>query len=70
MLGLLSLSCHTDARAAQETPAKHPVNVSIQIDPTSMREYAASLDGFERTWKAYVPKRCEGIPAAWIRRPE
>lgn len=66
MLGLLSLSCHTDARAAQETPAKHPVNASIQIDPTSMREYAASLDGFERTWKAYVPKRCEGIPSPMV----
>ncbi len=65
VLGLLTLSCHTDARAAQKTDA--PAKASaVQIDPASMREYTAKLDGFDRTWKVYVPKRCEGVPSPMV----
>lgn len=66
MLGLLSLFCHTAAGAAQEAPAKHPASMPIQPDPMSMHEYTASLDGFDRTWKVYLPKRCEGVPSPMV----
>lgn len=66
VLGLLSLFCRAEVWAAQETPVKHPANASIPIDPASMHEYTASLDGFDRTWKVYLPKRCEGVPSPMV----
>lgn len=66
ILELLSLFCHAEVWAAQETTVNHPAKTSAQIDPASMREYTASLDGFERIWKVYLPKRCEGVPSPMV----
>ncbi len=65
-LGLLSLFCHANVRAAQEAAVKHPAKTSARMDPASIREYTASLDGFKRAWKVYLPKRCEGIPSPMV----
>lgn len=65
-LGLLSLFCLSDAGAAQETTAKQSASMLTRIDPASMHEYAASLDGFDRAWKVYLPKRCEGVSSPMV----